>query len=41
MWGSTSLETHPFCQEDDKTYLLYSVAGESGIAIAEINFDSP
>ena len=28
-------------QEDDKTYLLYSVAGESGIAIAEINFDSP
>ncbi len=28
-------------QEDDKTYLLYSVAGESGIAIAEIKFDSP
>ena len=25
-------------QEGDKTYLLYSVAGESGIAIAEINF---
>lgn len=25
-------------QEDDKTYLLYSVAGESGIAIAEIEF---
>ena len=26
-------------QEGDKTYLLYSVAGESGIAIAEIRFD--
>ena len=25
-------------QEGDKTYLLYSVAGENGIAIAEINF---
>jgi len=25
--------------EDDRTYLLYSVAGESGIAIAEIEFD--
>ena len=25
-------------QENEKTYLLYSVAGESGIAIAEINF---
>lgn len=25
-------------QEDDKTYLLYSVAGESGIAVAEIEF---
>lgn len=25
-------------QENGKTYLLYSVAGESGIAIAEINF---
>ena len=25
-------------QEDDKTYLLYSVAGESGIAISEISF---
>ena len=24
--------------EDDKTYLLYSVAGESGIAVSEINF---
>ena len=23
--------------EDDRTYLLYSVAGESGIAIAEIS----
>jgi len=28
-------------QEGDKTYLLYSVAGESGIAIAEINFHKP
>ncbi len=28
-------------QEDDKTYLLYSVAGESGIAIAEISFNTP
>jgi len=27
-------------QEDGKTYLLYSVAGESGIAVAEISFDS-
>ncbi len=26
-------------QEGDKTYLLYSVAGESGIAIAEISFN--
>ena len=26
-------------QEDGKTFLLYSVAGESGIAVAEINFD--
>ena len=25
-------------QENEKTYLLYSVAGESGIAVAEINF---
>ena len=25
-------------QEDDKTYLLYSVAGESGIAVSKINF---
>ena len=25
-------------QEGDKTYLLYSVAGESGIAISEISF---
>jgi len=25
-------------QEEDKTYLLYSVAGESGIAISEISF---
>jgi hypothetical protein len=28
-------------QEGDKTYLLYSVAGESGIAIAEISFHKP
>jgi hypothetical protein len=28
-------------QEGDKTYLLYSVAGESGIAIAEISFREP
>ena len=27
-------------QEDGKTYLLYSVAGESGIAVAEIEFSS-
>lgn len=26
-------------QEDGETYLLYSVAGESGIAVARINFD--
>lgn len=26
-------------QEDGKTYLLYSVAGESGIAIAEVSFN--
>jgi len=25
-------------QEGEKTYLLYSVSGESGIAISEINF---
>ena len=25
-------------QEDNKTYLLYAVAGESGIAIAELDF---
>ena len=28
-------------EEDGKTYLLYSVAGESGIAIAEISFSNP
>jgi hypothetical protein len=28
-------------QEDGRTYLLYSVAGESGIAVAEISFDKP
>ncbi len=28
-------------QEGDKIYLLYSVAGESGIAIAEISFHKP
>ena len=28
-------------QEGDKTYLLYAVAGESGIAIAEISFHKP
>ena len=27
-------------QEDGKIYLLYSVAGESGIAVAEIEFSS-
>ena len=27
--------------EGDKTYLLYSVAGESGIAVAEISFQNP
>jgi hypothetical protein len=26
-------------QEGGRTYLLYSVAGESGIAITEIEFD--
>jgi hypothetical protein len=26
-------------KEADKTYLLYSVAGENGIAVAEIEFD--
>ena len=26
-------------QEDGQTYLLYAVAGESGIAIAEVHFD--
>jgi hypothetical protein len=26
-------------QEDGRTFLLYSVAGESGIAIAEVHFD--
>ena len=28
-------------EENGKTYLLYSVAGESGIAIAEISFSNP
>jgi hypothetical protein len=28
-------------EEDGRTYLLYAVAGESGIAIAEINFVDP
>jgi hypothetical protein len=28
-------------EEDGRTYLLYAVAGESGIAIAEINFINP
>ena len=28
-------------EENGETYLLYSVAGESGIAIAEINFSNP
>jgi hypothetical protein len=28
-------------QEGGRTYLLYSVAGESGIAVAEISFDKP
>ena len=28
-------------QENGRTYLLYSVAGESGIAIAEISFQNP
>ena len=27
-------------QEDDKTYLLYSVAGENGLAIAELEFQT-
>jgi hypothetical protein len=30
-----------FEDEDGRTYLLYSVAGESGIAIAELTFPEP
>jgi hypothetical protein len=30
-----------FEDDDGRTYLLYSVAGESGIAIAELTFPKP
>ncbi len=31
-------EAKPILIEGDRTYLLYAVAGESGIAIAELTF---